>query len=129
MKATAKNISLSERNEYRITARATYEKEIAAVKFDADKPRPELLPSDALMEVAKVMAFGAKKYDDENWRKGFEWTRLLGSCHRHLHAWNAGENKDPESGLSHLSHAACNILFLLEHELKGLGKDTRHKYE
>ena len=117
MTVNVKNISLSEPTG-------------GAIKFDSNKKaRPELLPSDALMEVAKVMAFGAEKYDNDNWRNGFDWTRLLGSCHRHLHSFNAGEDLDPESKLSHLAHAACNILFLIEHELKGLGKDDRYKYK
>lgn len=101
---------------------------LSGVKHDQDKPRLELLPSDALVEVAKVLAFGAKKYDANNWRGGFKWTRLFGSVQRHLHAWNAGEDKDNETDLTHLAHAACGILFLLEHELKRLGEDDRYKY-
>lgn len=104
-------------------------------KYDSAKARPELLPVDALMAVAEVLTYGAKKYStdtesgDDNWRKpGFTWRRLLGSSLRHLLAFMRGEDKDPESGLSHLAHLACNALFLLEHQLKGLGKDDRFKY-
>jgi hypothetical protein len=89
----------------------------------------ELLPSDALFEVAKVLTFGANKYSANNWRKGMEWTRLYGAINRHLHQWNGGEMADKESQLNHLAHAACGILMLLEHELKGLGKDDRYKYD
>jgi hypothetical protein len=32
---------------------------------------------------------------------------------RHVHAWRAGETKDPESGLHHLAHAGCCLLFML----------------
>lgn len=35
---------------------------------------------------------------------------------RHLAAWAAGEERDPESGLSHLGHALCNAVFLRELE-------------
>jgi hypothetical protein len=99
----------------------------AAVKFDGDKPRLALLPPGALAEVAKVMGYGAAKYTTHNWRRGFDWTRLLDASLRHVNAWNDGEDKDPETGLSHVAHAACCLLFLLEHELKGMGTDDRFK--
>lgn len=82
------------------------------LKFDADKPSLSLLPFDALEEVAKVLDFGARKYDAHNWRKGMEFSRLVSAALRHISAWNLGEDNDPESGLNHLAHAACCILFL-----------------
>lgn len=98
----------------------------AGVKYDAGKPRMELLPFEALEAVARVMAFGAVKYGDHNWRGGMAWTRLLGAALRHLGAWARGEKADPESGESHLAHAACCILFLLTYEIAKLGADDRH---
>lgn len=88
----------------------------AAIKFDGSKPRMELLPAVAIEEIAKVLTFGAVKYDSWNWAKGFKWSRLLGAALRHLFAFMRGEDKDPESGLSHLAHAGCCIVFLLWHE-------------
>ena len=73
------------------------------------------------------MTFGAKKYDSHNWRRGFKWSRLLGAALRHILAFMGGQDKDPETNLSHLAHAACCIMFLLEHEAKGLGEDDRYK--
>ena len=98
-----------------------------ALKFDEEKNRLELLSTDAIEEIGKVLTFGAKKYDDHNWRKGFKWSRLIGATIRHLFAWMRGEDKDKETGLSHLAHAGCCIMFLLEHEKKGLGIDDRYK--
>ena len=40
---------------------------------------------------------------------------------------NDGEDKDPESGLSHLAHAACCIMFLLEFEKTHPELDDRYK--
>lgn len=97
------------------------------IKHDHEKPRMDLLPYKPLAEIAKVLGFGAKKYSAHNWRAGFEWNRLSGAAMRHLHAWNEGEDIDPETGLSHLAHASCCLLFLLEHEISGLGVDTRYK--
>lgn len=98
-----------------------------AVKHDAGKPPMSLLSSVALEETAKVMAFGANKYAEHNWRKGFKWSRLLDASLRHILAFNAGEDKDPESGLSHLSHAACCIAFLQEFEKTHPEMDDRYK--
>lgn len=96
-----------------------------ALKLDTGKVPLELLPFESLIEVGKVLAFGAQKYGRYNWRQGMEWTRLVGAILRHLFAWMQGEEKDPESGLSHLAHAGCGILFLLAYELKTIGSDDR----
>lgn len=98
-----------------------------AIKEDGDKNRLELLPVGPLQDIAEILTFGAKKYADHNWRNGFKWSRLIGACLRHLFAWAGGQDKDPETGKSHLAHAGCCILFLLEHEKRGLGEDDRYK--
>jgi hypothetical protein len=96
-----------------------------AIKYDSEKTRVELLPYNALLEIAKVMTIGAKKYGDNNWRKGMLWSRLYGACLRHLIAWYEGQDKDEETGLLHLAHAGCCILFLITYQLLGLGTDNR----
>jgi hypothetical protein len=99
------------------------------LKFDAAKLPLHLLPIDALEAVAQVLEFGAKKYEANNWRKGFDHTRLYSAALRHIMSSLKGEDLDPESGLDHISHAACCVLFLLEHRLKGLGRDDRFIYD
>lgn len=95
-----------------------------AKKFDEGKTPWELLPMDALEEVAKVLQFGATKYDAYNWTKGMDHSRLVGAACRHLlREWWCGRKTDEETGLSHLAHAACCILFLLAYELRGLGTE------
>ena len=98
-----------------------------AVKYDSGKASMHLLPFKALEEVGKVMAFGAKKYSDHNWRHGMAWSRLLAAGLRHLCSWAAGQDKDEESGLSHLAHAAFCVLALLEFSVDGGGVDDRWK--
>jgi hypothetical protein len=100
---------------------------MSAIKHDKGKPRLELLSVPALNQIAGALAFGAGKYGDHNWREGFDWSRLYGAALRHLTAHMDGEDKDPESGLSHLAHLGCCVMFLLEHEARGLGKDDRYK--
>lgn len=99
---------------------------MSGTKNDAEKIRLDLLPTESLEEIAKVLTFGAKKYTDYNWTKGLKWSRLLGATLRHLFAFMRGEDKDPESGISHLAHAGCCILFLLYHEKHHIKLDDRH---
>lgn len=99
----------------------------AGLKNDQEKPRMELVPAGATLEIAKVLTFGAKKYAPHNWRKGFEYSRLIGALERHIAAFKEGEDLDPESGLPHMAHAGCCVMFLIEHQLKGYGTDDRYK--
>jgi hypothetical protein len=98
-----------------------------ALKFDQDKLPLHLLSTEAMNQTAAVLAFGAQKYAEHNWRSGFVWSRPLSAAMRHITAFNAGEDRDPESGLSHLAHAACCIMFLLEFEKTHTHLDDRYK--
>ena len=100
-----------------------------ALKFDTDKLPLNLLSTEAMNQTAAVLKFGAQKYAEHNWRKGFAWSRPLAAAMRHLTAFNDGEDRDPESGLSHLAHAACCIMFLLEFEKTHPHLDDRYKPE
>lgn len=95
-------------------------------KHDDGKPPLALLSSSALIEIAKVLDFGAKKYDPWNWKGGFKWSRVASAVLRHIFAWLGGEDKDPETGLSHIAHAGCGILFILDFEVNKLGTDDRY---
>lgn len=95
------------------------------VKHDQGKAPMGLLPMKALKEVAKVMDFGKQKYGAHNWRKGMDWSRLYDASLRHISSFVDGEDFDPETQLSHLAHASCCILFLLEYVLEQNGNDDR----
>lgn len=83
-------------------------------KDDEGKARLDLLPFAALEEVGRVLAYGARKYGEDSWRQVRPARRYLGAALRHLSAWARGEEVDIESGLPHLAHAACSVLFLIE---------------
>ena len=100
-----------------------------AMKFDGDKLPVNLLSTEALNQTAAVLKFGADKYHAHNWRDGFAWSRPLAAAMRHIMAFNDGEDLDPESGLSHLAHAACCIMFLLEFEKTHPELDDRYKVD
>ena len=86
-----------------------------ALKFDEGKRDWSLLPYDSIEEIAKVLEFGKIKYAAWNWTEGggFKYTRVFNASMRHLLAFMRGEDKDPDSGLSHIAHLGCNVLFLL----------------
>ena len=89
------------------------------IKYDSAKPKMNLLPPKAILEVAKVLTFGAEKYDAENWRKLDDLqNRYTAGALRHIFAHMDGEELDPETNLSHLAHAMCCLLFKLEIELE-----------
>lgn len=91
------------------------ETETEAVRFNEDKLRYDLIPPEFIREVAEVFTFGANKYTPDNW-KGFtpeQQEEIKGSLLRHIYAYLEGEENDPESGLSHLAHAGCNLAFMI----------------
>ena len=91
------------------------------VKYDSEKPRWDLLPWRPIREIVKVLTYGSIKYSDDNWQQVKPLKqRYFAALMRHLDAWwTDGETRDPESGLYHLAHAGCCLVFLLWSELKG----------
>lgn len=86
------------------------------MKYDEGKAPYALLPIEALEPIAHVFGFGASKYGMNNWRKDLdntEWNRTYSSIQRHLNSFWSGEDIDPESGLTHLAHAATQIMILM----------------
>lgn len=95
-------------------------------KYDEGKLRYDLFPPEAYEAIVEVITHGSQKYGDNNWQTldDFE-NRFYAALERHIQAWRKGEKID-ESGLTHLSHVACNAVFLLYNELKKV-KDAENK--
>lgn len=104
-------------------------------KFDGGKTRIELFPPEALFGISEVLTFGAQKYEDRNWEKGMNWSRIFGALMRHMWCWFGGQGAttrnfafgdlDGETGFSHLWHAGCCIAFLITYEERQIGTDDR----
>lgn len=62
-----------------------------------------------------------------NWEQGFAWGRSDAALKRHLTAWEAGQDNDPETGLPHLWHVLANAAFLVTFEARQIGTDDRAK--
>lgn len=88
-------------------------------KHDDGKIRFDLLPDDALTLVAEVLTQGAVEYGDRNWEEGISASRLEAAARRHMTRWKLGQNDDPKSGMSHLVHAACDLLMMVALESRG----------
>lgn len=90
-------------------------------KADTGKVALSYLPWNGLIEVGKVVDYGATKYARDNWRQPYskEYShRYMSAALRHIAAAAASEDHgsalDSESGLMHLAHAACSLLFILD---------------
>lgn len=84
-------------------------------KNDHGKAILGAIPPHAELAVGRVLTFGATKYERGNWEhvSNLE-TRYMDAALRHLNAHRRGEVNDSESEESHLAHAACCILFMLD---------------
>ena len=85
---------------------------MAGEKYDTEKPVMSLIDNYFLLGLASVLTFGAKKYAANNWRGGISYSRLISAAYRHLGSLNNGEDLDEESGLGHVFHLACCVMFL-----------------
>jgi hypothetical protein len=104
-------------------------KKIEGIKHDQKKIRWDLVPYDAVNEIAKILTFGAEKYSARNWENGMDWSRAFGALQRHLTRWFHGQDKDKETGLTHLANAGCCLFFLIAWELRQVGNDDRPKLD
>jgi hypothetical protein len=90
------------------------DKKTAGRKDDSQKIQLQLLSTEWVNGVGKVLTFGATKYEAHNWRKGILYSRVIGAALRHIFAFLDGEDLDPETKLPHLDHASCCLMFLRE---------------
>lgn len=81
------------------------------------------LPHSRTCENGVVVESGAN-----NWRKGIKLSRLIAALMRHLFAFARGEDSDPETGLPHLAHAGCCLMFLAALHKQRPDLDDRPKW-
>lgn len=91
-----------------------------AARDNTNKPKLSLVPVEVLEAVSTVLykssIEGGGKYEKHNWKKGDKYSTPLDSLLRHAYKLSAGETNDPESGLPHSWHIACNAAFLVYYE-------------
>ena len=86
---------------------------IKGAKHDDGKPRPSLVPVEAIEAIMQVREYGMRKYGDaEDWRS-IAPERWHDALLRHvLHIWDNPLALDYESGLPALWHVITNAAFL-----------------
>lgn len=119
------DIRMTPDDKYTTAAVAACTADAPATKNDSGKPRMDLVAPEAILAMASVLEFGARKYAERNWEKGMAWGRIYAAVQRHLHAWAMREEIDPESGMPHLWHALCGLHFLVTYDIRGVGDDDR----
>lgn len=98
------------------------------------KPRYDLIAHEALDRLAALMARGAEKYGDNNWKRGIPTERFYESAFRHLMQWRSGDESE-----DHLAAVLFNIsgimynqehpeLFMQDGEPELEGTDGRMRY-
>ena len=87
----------------------------------------DLIDPGFLIAMGHVMRAGAEKYGDRNWQAGTDWGKYYAAAQRHLNAWwdMDLDDRDDETALSHLVHAACCIMILYHYERQDVGNDDR----
>lgn len=76
--------------------------------------RYDLIPVEPLRLLAHHYGVGATKYEDDNWRRGYEWRKSFGALMRHLEAFRGGEDIDEETGSPHIIAVAWHAFTLSE---------------
>lgn len=72
------------------------------------------------------MALGAAKYNPFNWNdQPVDATTYYSAAMRHLLSWFSGEEKDPESGASHLAHVRACMGIIMDAQACGTLIDDR----
>lgn len=82
------------------------------MKADAGKNMLSLIDPQFVVLLGEILTFGAKKYAPNNWQLCEDTSRYKDALLRHLYAYLGGEQLDPESGMSHLGHAAFGLMCL-----------------
>ncbi len=86
---------------------------IKGEKHDEGKPRFDLIDPEFELLLARVLTKGAETYGDNTWQDLEDAEhRYLAACRRHINKFSRGEILDRDSGLPHVVHAACNLMFL-----------------
>ncbi len=76
--------------------------------------RYDLIPAGPLKELAEHYGKGASKYEDNNWRKGYDWGLSFASAMRHLWEFWGGKDYDPETCTKSAVCAAWHCFTLAE---------------
>lgn len=92
----------------------------------ASKPPISTIPAPVLFELGNALFEGHLKYGGHNWRAmGVRASVYYDACFRHIAAWWAGQDIDPDSGMSHITKAIAGLVILRDAMIHGMVNDDR----
>lgn len=95
-----------------------------SIKSDKGKYRPTLCHQIVIEAISRVREHGASRYGGTETWKRVEEQRYRDALYRHWLAYLENpDGIDPDSGLLHLYHVACNVDFLLEFQRERMNKN------
>lgn len=96
------------------------------LRYNDGKVRFDLLPPEALWELANLYTKGAIKYADRNWERGMSWGKCFASMMRHAWSFWRGEEIDEETGVHHMIAVAWNAFAIYTYSIRKIGIDDRN---
>lgn len=91
----------------------------SGARYNTGKTSFHFIPLHLLAGATRVFQKATTRpvnpYPKWNWAKGMQWSVPYDCALRHLDAWYRGEERDPDTGESHLAHAMCNLLMLIHY--------------
>ncbi len=78
-----------------------------------DNIRYDLIPTQGMIEVSKVLTEKLNKYGKNEWKWGIPWTEVLSALKKHLSKFEIGEDFTKD-GLLHIAEVASDALILAE---------------
>ena len=94
-------------DEVRTTSASGGQKGVKLARYD-------LIPQGPLRQYAEHLGRGAQKYEEHNWRRGYEWSKSFAALQRHIWAFWGGEDIDEETGSHHLAAVIFHAMAMLE---------------
>lgn len=93
----------------------------------SEKPQLSLVSPQFIRDLADVLMLGNDKYGKNDWmnKRTASHSDVVDAALRHITAYELGEDKDPESGKSHLIHAVARLMILHWYITNNVGLDDR----
>ena len=91
-----------------------HEFKTGAVRSKLDHVRYDLFSPQAMSRLAATYAEGARKYGDNNFRKGMEFSNLINHVLQHIFNYLEGDEGEPPE--DSLAHACWGLMTLMEEE-------------
>jgi len=98
-----------------------------AIKETSGKLRFDLIPPEAMVEIAKVYTDGAEKYSARNWEKGLSMDECIGALERHFSRFKLGQDVNPNTGSHEAAHMAFWCMAIISQYHRGISIEDSRK--